>query len=485
MRVRPRRDVVALSMLRLDAASTLPLRRQLLLRLRDAIVARELVAGARLPSTRAAAGALGVARNTVADVFAQLIAEGYLVARPGSGTFVADVVPVSAPAPARAAWERASLRGRLLAGDDVRRRRTAIEPIAFQPGVPALEVFPFETWARLAGKIVRRSSREQLGYGDAAGYGPLRDAIAAELRTQKDIACSRDQVIVVSGTQQALDLIGRLMLDPGDDVWIEDPASHGTRTSLRGAGANLVAVPVDDEGLDVDEGCRRSPNARLAYVTSGHQWPLGPALSLARRHALLAWAAQADAWVVEDEYDSVIDLDGTALPRLATLDRERRVIWVGTFSISLFPALRLGYLVAPPGLVDAFTAAKVVADRQTATLEQAILAEFMYDGGYVRHLARMREVYAERRAQLVTALEAHVGIAPHVAGSGLHVVLPLGADVDDTAVAAAAARVAVTAPALSDFYLGRPRRGLVLGFGAVQRAAIVRAARALGTVVAG
>lgn len=210
-------------MLRLDAASTLPLRRQLLLRLRDAIVARELAAGARLPSTRAAAGALGVARNTVADVFAQLIAEGYLVARPGSGTFVADVVPVSAPAPARAAWERASLRGRLLAGDDVRRRRTAIEPIAFQPGVPALEVFPFETWARLAGKIVRRSSREQLGYGDAAGYGPLREAIAAELRTQKDIACSRDQVIVVSGTQQALDLIGRLMLDPGDDVWIEDP----------------------------------------------------------------------------------------------------------------------------------------------------------------------------------------------------------------------------------------------------------------------
>lgn len=189
--------------------------------------------------------------------------------------------------------------------------------------------------------------------------------------------------------------------------------------------------------------------------------------------------------MVEDEYDSVIDLDGTALPRLATLDRERRVIWVGTFSISLFPALRLGYLVAPPGLVDAFTAAKVVADRQTATLEQAILAEFMSDGGYVRHLARMREVYAERRAQLVTALEAHVGIAPQTAGSGLHVVLPLGADVDDTAVAAAAARVTVTAPALSDFYLGVPRRGLVLGFGAVPRAAIVRAARALGTVVAG
>jgi GntR family transcriptional regulator/MocR family aminotransferase len=200
---------------------------------------------------------------------------------------------------------------------------------------------------------------------------------------------------------------------------------------------------------------------------------------------LLAWASRADAWVVEDEYDSVIDLDGVVTPRLATLDQERRVIWVSTFSVSLFPAIRLAYLVAPPGLVDAFTAAKTVADRQTATLEQAILAEFMYDGGYVRHLARMREMYAERRAQVVAALETHVGIAPQVAAGGLHVVLPLGAEVDDVAVAAAAERVTVTAPALSEFYLGAPRRGLVLGFGAVQRAAIVRAARALGTVVAG
>ena len=485
MRVRSRRDVVALSMLRLDAASAVPLRRQLLLRLRDAIVARELAAGARVPSTRAVASALGVSRNTVADVFAQLIAEGYLVAHAGSGTFVAEEMPSPGPAPVRTAWERASLRGRLLAGDDVRRRVTAVRPIAFQPGVPALEAFPFETWARLAGKVVRRSAREQLGYGDAAGYGPLRDAIAAELRAQKDIACSRDQVIIVSGTQQAIDLIGRLMLDPGDDVWIEDPASWGTRTSLRGAGANLVAVPVDDEGLDVDEGCRRSPNARLAYVTSGHQWPLGPALSVARRHALLAWASRADAWVVEDEYDSVIDLEGVVTPRLATLDRERRVIWVGTFSISLFPAIRLAYLVAPPGLVDAFTAAKTVADRATATLEQAILAEFMYDGAYVRHLARMREVYAERRAHLVEMLESHVGISPRTAVSGLHVVLPLGADVDDVALANAAERAAVSAPALSPYYLGRPQRGLVLGFGAAPRAAITRAARTLGVVVAG
>jgi len=471
-------------MLRLERTSSASMRQQLFLRVRDSIVARALAPGARMPSTRTVAARLGVSRNTVADVFAQLVAEGYCVARRGSGTFVAAVAPLPAPATMPTAWERASLRGRLLAGEDIRLRLTAKLPIAFQPGIPALDAFPFETWARLAGKVVRRSAREQIGYGEAGGYGPLRDAIAAELRTQKQIACSRDQVIVVSGAQQAIDLVGRLMLDPGDDVWIEDPASPATRTTLRGAGANLVAIPVDADGLDVEEGVARSPRARLAYVTSGRQWPLGPVLSRSRRDALLAWANHADAWIVEDEYDSALRFEDDAPPRLATLDQQRRVIWVGTFSITLFPALRLAYLVAPDGLVDAFSAAKTVADRQTATLEQAILAEFMYDGHYVRHLERMRELYAERRAQLIAALGRATDIAPRVPSAGLTVVLPLPGR-DDVAVADGAAGVDVSAPALSRYYLGRPTSGLLLGFGAVQRAAIERAARRLGAVVAG
>jgi len=480
---RLRSRTIGLSLIVLDKESGESLRGQVYRGLRDAILSQQMRAGFRLPSTRAVAEAFGVSRNTIADVFAQLAAEGYIVARRGSGTYVASVTAETdrgAASQTQTSWERASTRGKLFAAMLQSRRLGDASPVPFRPGMPALDLFPFDVWSRVAGKIMRRPALELIGYGDPAGYRPLREIVAAQLRASKGIACSVEQILIVGGSQQALDLICRLALDPGDEVWIEEPASPSLRATYAGGGATAVPVAVDAEGMSVEHGRALAPRARLAHVTSSHQWPLGVTMSPARRRELLAWADEADAWIVEDEYDGVFRYDALKPEPLRALDRAERVLWTGSFSVTTFPALRIGYLIAPPKLIDAFVAAKATVDRQTSTFEQAILADFMYEGHYARHLLRMRDVYAERQARVSRALAEHTGLHATAAASGLHVVVPLDPGIDDARIAARAAAEGVVAPALSRYYVAdAPMRGLLLGFGLASAPATDAAVRRL------
>jgi GntR family transcriptional regulator/MocR family aminotransferase len=312
-------------------------------------------------------------------------------------------------------------------------------------------------------------SRHLLDYGDPLGFMPLREAIATYLREARAVRCEAGQVMVVSGSQHGLDLATRLLLDPGDRVWLEDPGYLGARGALMAAGARLVPVPVDGEGLEVARGIRVAPDARLAYVTPSHQYPLGVTMSLARRLALLEWARARRAWIVEDDYDSEYRYTGRPLASLQGLDRHGRVIYVGTFSKVLFPALRLGYVVVPPALVDAFAAARGLVDRHPPSVTQAVLAEFIAEGSFARHVRRMRMRYAEQQAALVEAarhkLDGVLEVSP--AEAGMHLVgwLPSGAD--DRAASGTAQQVGVEAPALSTFRLRRSGRcGLLLGYAA-------------------
>jgi GntR family transcriptional regulator / MocR family aminotransferase len=473
----------------LDRSSAVPLYRQLYGGLREGILAGTLPAGSRLPSVRA----LKVSRNTVEGALAQLSAEGYLEARVGSGTYVSGALPDEA---LRAGSARDAARGRVspagggpggraglsrrgarLVGTPVSAsgRRRASAPRPFRPAVPAMEGFPLKVWRRLAGEFWRRPPRGSLGYGEPAGYRPLRMAIAEHLRAYRAVRCSWEQVIVVSGSQQALDLSARLLLDEGDEAWIEDPCYLGARAALSANGARLVPVPVDDEGLDVACGERASPHARLACVTPSHQYPTGATMSLPRRLALLGWASRSGAWVLEDDYDGEFRYSGRPLSSLQGLDDEGRVIYVGTFSKVLSPALRIGYLVVPPGLVDAFEDARALADRHPPVPEQAVLAEFVAEGHFARHLRRMRRLYAERQRALVDAVEGELDglLKIRLSGAGLHLVGRLPDGDDDAGVSGRLAAGGVEAPPLSVHRLsasGTP--GLVLGYAAFDEAAI-------------
>jgi GntR family transcriptional regulator/MocR family aminotransferase len=463
----------------LDRGSSIPLHRQLYEGLRAAILGGRLRAGTRLPSTRALALELHVSRNTVMGAFLQLLAEGYLEARVGSGTYVADSLPESMlRATARVdRGEESAGDGRALSrrGEEIASARASTSrdrgvPRAFRTGVPALEEFPSRVWGRLAGRIWRNPPRGLLGYGDPAGYRPLREEIAAYLEAARAVRCEWEQVIVVSGSQQALDLAARVLLDPGDAAWVEDPGYAGARGALISAGAHIVPVPVDGEGLEISAGVERAVEARLAYVSPSHQYPLGATMSLSRRLELLAWASRAGSWVLEDDYDSEYRYTGRPLEALQGLDTEGRVIYLGTFSKVLSPALRLGYLVVPPDLVGPFTAARELADRHSPLVEQAVLARFIAEGCFARHIRRMRVLYAERQAALVEAAARDLQGLLDVRGAeaGMHLVgwLPEGAD--DREAANRAAAKGVEATALSCYGIEPLHRGgLLLGYSAV------------------
>jgi GntR family transcriptional regulator/MocR family aminotransferase len=324
-------------------------------------------------------------------------------------------------------------------------------------------------WGQLTARHWGRVSRHLLDYGDPLGFMPLREAIATYLREARAVRCEAGQVMVVSGSQHGLDLATRLLLDPGERAWIEDPGYLGARGALVAAGARVVPVPVDGDGLVVARGMRVAPDARLAYVTPSHQYPLGVTMSLARRLALLQWARTRRAWIVEDDYDSEYRYTGRPLASLQGLDRHGRVIYVGTFSKVLFPALRLGYVVVPPALVDAFAAARGLVDRHPPSVTQAVLAEFIAEGSFARHVRRTRVRYAEQQAALVDAAARKLGGVLEVspAEAGMHLVGWLPAGADDRGASAAALAAGLEAPPLSSFRL-RPARsgGLLLGYAA-------------------
>ncbi|SHL42529.1 GntR family transcriptional regulator / MocR family aminotransferase [Pseudonocardia thermophila] len=468
-------------------------------RLRAGILSGQLAAGSRLPPSRALAAETGLSRNTVLAALAQLEAEGYIVGRRGSGTYVASVLPehmltagTRLRVPARPGTGAATLSERGQRLTQIRRMPLPAvigrEPkgTAFLIGLPALDRFPFETWTRLHTERLRRSAARLMTYDDPAGYRPLREAIAAHVGTSRGIRCSADQVVVTSGSQQALELCARILLDPGDAAWLEDPGYLGARAALVSAGARLVPVPVDEEGLDVAAGIAREPDARLAVVTPSYQFPLGHTMSLPRRIALIEWAGSRNAWIVEDDYDAEFHYVGRPHAALAAIDAHQRVVYVGTFSKVLFPGLRLGYLVAPPHLVDGFVAARLSTDIHASLFDQAVVADFMTAGHLTRHLRRMRVLHRERQQELLRLAEPLVGaldLAP--SNGGLHLIGRLHPSRDDRAIARRAVQDGVHVWPLSTHYLGaEPRPALLLGYAGTtpedMRAGIRVLERALG-----
>jgi GntR family transcriptional regulator/MocR family aminotransferase len=457
-----------------------------------------LPAGRRLPALRQLARDLGLSRNTVVGAIDQLRAEGYLQSRERGGTFVAARLPdlmlcpapnslgALAPALTPALSPALSHRGQVIrrtARGDLRIRDGAVRP--FRSGIPAVDAFPRGIWARLLARRWRRGA-VPLAYGDAEGDVALRTAIAEYVRGARGARCTPEQVIVVSGSQQALDLTARVVLDPGDAAWMEEPGYWGVRAALAAAGAEVIPVPVDAEGLDVRLGLERSSGARVACVAPSHQLPLGVTMSAGRRLELLEWAHRSAAWILEDDYDSEYRYSSRPLPCLQGLDERGSVVYVGTFSKTVFPALRLGYLIAPPALVDALQAARAAADRHSPALEQAVLADFIGEGHYARHVRRMRGLYEERRDALRDAVTGRlaglVELGPM--DGGMHAVGWLPAGWDDQRVSRALQTGEVDAAPLSRYWTTLPARsGLMLGYAAyppdVIRAAVERMARVL------
>lgn len=481
--------------LTLDAKAEQPLHRQLYDGIRNAVLTGGLPAGTRLASTRSMATELGVSRNTVMTAFSQLLAEGYLQGRLGSGTYVTRTLPDETLRTRRATplhqpsrvdrGRTISKRGARLISARVTAASTGA-PIAFRAGTPAIDEFPLDLWSRMLARRWRDATPDLLTYGDPAGYRPLREAIVRYLAVARGVRCTAKQVVIVSGSQQALDLASRLLLDPGDKVWVEDPGYLGARAALTGSGAQLVSVPVDREGLDVAQGIKRAPKAAMAYVTPSHQFPLGATMSLTRRLALLEWARTAKAWILEDDYDSEYRYAGRPLEALQGLDVDGRVIYLGTFSKVMLPSMRFGYMVLPPDVADDFVSARAVSDRHSPSVDQAALADFMDEGYFERHIRRMRMLYADRQAALIDGARRHLSgmmvIEPHAAGMHVVGLLPEGAD--DDALSEAARAHKVEAAALSGYYLSeRPIPGFVLGYAAVPeraaRAAVLRLAEAL------
>jgi GntR family transcriptional regulator / MocR family aminotransferase len=440
-------------MLDRDAAG--PLSQQIASRLRDAIAAGTLAPGTRLPSARSLAGQLGVARGTVDAAYAILAGEGTLEPRGPAGTIVSKALsatpsPVQHPMPF------------------VRRRPAAGNaPLPFRMGLPALDAFPRKLWSTLSARAARGIATSDLSYPDPAGHAPLREAIAAYLGVSRGIGCSADQILITGGFQGALTLVSHLLVRPGDPIWMEDPGYPPTRQALEAAGARLVPVRVDRDGMRVAAAITSAPRAKLAVVTPTHQCPLGVGLTLPRRLALLAWAAEAGAWVLEDDYDSEFRYTGHRLPALKSLDRAGRVLYAGSFSKVLFPGLRLGYLVAPDELSEAFQRASRLLQWGQPRLPQRVVAAFMMEGHFARHLRRMRALYAARRCALAEALTATFGnrVAVELTAGGMHLLARFAGATDDGTLARRAADAGLAPAALSSLAIAHDcGQGLLLGF---------------------
>jgi GntR family transcriptional regulator/MocR family aminotransferase len=447
--------------------------------LRAAILDGRLKRGLRLPATRDLARQYGVARGTVVTVFEQLRSEGYLTSRVGSGTRVSNQLPDDLWSAVRPRVTR-----RLQPSPTPLPVPTSPRPFRFFE--LALDAFPIDLWTRVATRRLRRATRALLGSGDVAGYRPLREAIAAYLGASRDVRCAADQVVVVSGAHQALDLLARVLVKPGDPVWIEDPGSASAAAAFRNAGARIVPVPVDEHGLDVALGIERCASAKAVYVTPCHQFPLGMTLSLERRLALLDWARRTGSWIVEDDYDSEYRYSGRPIPALQGLDRGDSVIVLGSFSQVLFTSLRLGYVVLPPALFEPLLALRFSTDRYGRTLDQAILCDFIEEGHLGRHIRRMREVYRTRLTALREAAADHlqrlVEIPPIEAG--LNTAARLVCGLSSRQAETAATTHGVEAMGLDRFVLERRDvEGLLLGFGGFDprriRAGVLQLAAAL------
>jgi GntR family transcriptional regulator/MocR family aminotransferase len=464
-----------------------PLSRQIYLGFRQAILRRVMGNGERLPSTRELAEQLHVSRTVVVLAYEQLLAEGFVVGRAGSGTYVAQVL-TAGRAGARASRVRVRLSryGRAAAAAakaNFLGQRAPRLRYDFAYGRSDVEVFPFEMWRRMLLRHARKASVRGLDYGPTSGSPALREAISVHLRRSRAVICDASQVIIVSGSQQALDLVARVLIDRGDRIAVEDPCYQGTREVLRAAGARIVPVPVDRDGLDP---AKLPERARMVFVTPSHQFPTGAVLSLSRRLSLVDWARRTDALVVEDDYDGEYRYEDQSLQSLQGLDAEGRVIYIGTFSRTVFSSLRIGYLIVPKPLVSVFTSAKWLCDRHTATLEQETLAEFITSGLYERHLRRVRRRNTARRQALREAIARYLGDRVEVTGygSGAHVALWPRERMVESAVIEKAAALEVAVYGISPYFLSAaPRKGLMLGYSRMKESDIREGVRRLSEVL--
>jgi GntR family transcriptional regulator/MocR family aminotransferase len=465
--------VSAAPMITLDRHSDTPLYRQVYNGLRAMILDRRLESGQQLPSTRAFAHDLKISRIPVLDAYAQLLAEGYIESRSGAGTFVkislseqfASVRPTAPSVLKDAGNKNISQLAQLL---PVERTPWFPSSGAFSVGQIAYDHFPFRVWSDLVTRHARRVRASLLNYADPMGSKEFREAIAVYLRTARAVRCEASQIMIVNGSQHALDLSARVLLDPDTPVWIEEPGYELLRHTLVLSGCQLVPVPVDCEGLDPAAGMNLCPTARAAFVTPSHQYPLGSTMSSARRLQLIEWAHSHRAWIVEDDYDSEYRYESMPVASLQGLDPGSRVIYIGTFSKTLFPSLRLGYIVIPHALVARFQAVRRANDLFPSPLFQAALTDFLQAGHFSRHVRKTRQLYAERCKALTQALKTEFGDEIEILGSeaGMHLVVTLPPGYSDQAAAARAARDGLWLWPLSAAYIGsHARQGFILGFG--------------------
>lgn len=488
-----------------------PRHRALYAALRGLILSGRVQAGLRLPASRALAKDLALARNTVLAAYDQLAAEGYIEGRRGAGSFVsADLPDIAPPKPAtsrgisqQAGAHRAPMAPALVPpppprlSDRGRALAATVRPrgprhAAFSPGLPDYDAFPFDRWGRILARTWRRPPPALFVHGDPAGYLPLRRAIADHLAAMRGVRCDPDQVFVTGGSQQSVALAAQTLCDPGDTVLVEEPGYPGIRGALRGAGLAIAPVPVDGEGMALDRASPAAKGARMAVIAPSHQYPLGVTMSLARRLALLDWAGDRDAWILEDDYDSEYRYAGRPLAALQGLDTRDRVVYLGSFSKVMFPSLRLAYLVVPPALTEAVRAVSMGLDDHPSAIQQPALAAFMEEGHFASHIRKTRRLYAARQQALLAAAGRHLdgllALAPDEAGMHLVARLApaLAARMDDREAAARAAQAGLTAPPLSAFFHGKPtERGLLLGYAAVAEdamdGAVARLAGALSS----
>ena len=492
-----------LPLVTLDARSGVPLYEQIYRDLRGQILDGRLRRGGRVASTRRLAEHLAVSRFTVVAALERLIAEGYLSTRSGSGTFVAHVMPEEFLRPSRGMTRQPSVEN-LVPSLSRRGERLNLlhvtgprpeEPRAFQPRRAPLDIFPVRTWSTIVRRLWKRGKYRQLEYGEPAGHWPLRKAIAAHISVTRAVRCDPRQVIVTSGSQQAFDLLFRVLLDPGDRAWIEEPGYLDVRAALLAAGAELVAVPTDRDGLVVATGIASARFAKVAVVSPSHAYPAGVTLSATRRLELLTWARSTGAWIVEDDYDAYFRFTGRPISALQGVELEAgrgHVIYVGSFSKTVFPSLRLGFCVVPDSIVDAVVNARAVADRHSPIIDQAALAEFIESGQYERHLRRLRVTCQERYDAMHRSFEKVFGerlvLGPTSAGTHVLGQFDPAWTTSDPGLAARVATLAaeenlVVFP-LSRYCLSQPPRdALVLGFGGLTPRRIAAGAEKLAGVI--
>ncbi|APW36011.1 DNA-binding protein [Rhodoferax koreense] len=475
---------------RLDTDAPEPAYRQLFRLLQQAILSGRLAAGAKLPSSRTLGADLAIARNTVIQVYEQLLVEGYVETQSGSGTYVADTSPDrvdegSAGAPRRAVRDRhrLSARGkRTIELSGVSKQQWG----AFMPGVPDVTEFPLKAWTRLQSRIWRNPKPELMTYAPGGGYRPLRRALADHLRVARSANCQPEQIVITTGIHQSVDLAVRLLCDVGDQVWIEEPCYWGLRGILLSSGLKLTPIPVDGEGINPDAKHLARP-PRLIICTPSHQYPLGMVMSLARRRMLLEYARQHNCWIIEDDYDSEFRFGIRPLASLQGLDTNGQVIYLSSFSKTLFPGMRVGYMAVPAPLADLFSLGLAELYREGQLMQQAVLAEFIDEGYLNSHIRRMRGLYAERRSLLIAAVQRRFGDALPVMGdeAGLHLVLGLPHLRDDWAVCRTAMERGIIARPLSAYYsvAKAAQVGLLLGYGCVPNEKIGPAFDTLADVI--